>query len=279
MLRVVFFLCLLALVFSSSVAQTPKWKAWEVEADTLLNREDYNGAIKLYTKVISASKLKERDDYAAVYKRGLAYYSSQNFSKAIEDMNLFVPQFPESFQAHVLRALSYRELGDSENQLKDVEEAFRISKGDAQIMRWRASLYLEMEKFQQAIDDLVIVKLVQDDAEIEMNLGFAYYSVGQKDSAFVAINRSIEMEATYLPAYLYGGSFALQESEYDLALKYLNIALRLDPENYTAWFYKGIALIELKKEDQGCSCLQKAFYGGQDDAGDYLKQYCFSVED
>lgn len=272
---------LLGLMLSSLVlAQTtPKWKAWEVEADTLLNRKDYSGAIKIYTKVISASQLKERDDYAAVYKRGLSYYSNEEYARAIDDMNIFIPQYPESFQAHVLRALCYRELGDAENQLKDVEEAFRISRGDAQIMRWRASLYLEMEKFQAAIDDLVIVKLVQNDAEIEMNLGFAYYNVGKVDSAFHAINKSIEMEPTFLAPYLYGGSFALQESNYELAIKYLNIALRLEPENYTAWFYKGIALIELKKEDQGCSCLQKAFYGGQDDAGDYLKQYCFGVED
>lgn len=278
--KTVLLILLASLIGFSSLAQTtPKWKAWEVEADTLLNRKDYSGAIKLYTKVIDASKLKEREDYAAVYKRGLAYYSSENFSKAIDDMNIFVPQFPESFQAHVLRALSYRELGDTENQLKDVEEAFRLSRGDAQIMRWRASLYLEQEKYQQAIDDFLIVKLVQDDAEIEMNLGFAYYNVGKADSAFKSINRSIEMEPTYLPPFLYGGSFALQESNYELALKYLNVALRIDPDNYTAWFYKGVALIELKKEEQGCSCLQKAFYGGQDDAGDYLKQYCFGVED
>jgi tetratricopeptide (TPR) repeat protein len=250
-----------------------------VEADTLLNRKEYAGAIKLYTKVINASKLKERDDFAAVYKRGLAYYSSGNFANAIQDMNMFVPKFPDSFQAHVLRALSYRELGDAENQLIDVEEAFRISRGDAQIMRWRASLYLELEKYKEALDDLLIVKLVQDDAEIEMNLGFAYYNTGQVDSAFASLNRAIEMEPTFLAPFLYGGSFALQESRYELAIKYLNIALRIDPENYTAWFYKGVALIELKKEDQGCSCLQKAFYNGQDDAGDYLKQYCFGIED
>jgi len=28
-------------------SQNEKWKAWEVEADTLLNRQDFEGAIKL----------------------------------------------------------------------------------------------------------------------------------------------------------------------------------------------------------------------------------------
>jgi tetratricopeptide (TPR) repeat protein len=82
-----------------------------------------------------------------------------------------------------------------------------------------------------------------------------------------------------MPAYLYAGSFCLQEDEFDLALKYLNVALKVEPKNATALFYKGVALVELKKEKEGCSCLSKAFYAGEDDAGDYLKQYCFGLDD
>ncbi|QLH31908.1 MAG: hypothetical protein HWD62_05205 [Cyclobacteriaceae bacterium] len=60
-------------------------------------------------------------------------------------------------------------------------------------------------------------------------------------------------------------------------MKFLDVALRLDPENLQALFYKGIALVELKREDEGCRCLNKAFYDGVDDAADYLKQYCYEV--
>jgi tetratricopeptide (TPR) repeat protein len=125
----------------------------------------------------------------------------------------------------------------------------------------------------------LIVRQMQDDPEVELNLGFAYYSVDKKDSAIMAINKSIELEATFLPAWLYGSSFSLEEGDYDLALKYINVALMLEPDNATAWFYKGVALIELKREDEACRFLNKAFYAGQDDAGDYLKQYCYGIED
>ena len=86
------------------------------------------------------------------------------------------------------------------------------------------------------------------------------------------------MDATFAPAYLYGGTFALEEENFELALKYLDVALRLDPENVAALFYKGVALVELKKEKEGCSCLNEAFMAGQDDAADYLKQYCYGVD-
>ncbi len=273
------FLLALAFISFSMYAQTPKWQSWEVEADTLMSQQNFIAASKLYTKVIDATKLKERADYKALYKRAVAYYSQADFKNAVSDMDRFIPQFPESYQARILRALCFRELGETDKQLIDVEQALMLSGGDPQILKWRAGLLLEKEEFKQAIEDLLLVRQMQDDAEVELNLGFAYYSVEKRDSALMAINKSIELEPTFLPAYLYGGSFSLEDAQYELAIKYLNIAIMIDPTNANAWFYKGAALIELEKVDEGCSCLRKAFYAGQDDAGDYLKQYCYGIED
>jgi tetratricopeptide (TPR) repeat protein len=271
-------LCLFAQA-QNPAEEAARWKATETEADTLMSREDFKGAIKLYTKIMDATGLKERADYRILYKRSIGYYSMGEFNQAINDISRFISQVPESFQARVLRALCYRELGDTEKQLMDVEKALELSSGDVQILKWRASLLLELNKFKEAIADFLLVRQLNDDPEVEMNLAFAYFSNHQPDSALIAINKAIELEATFLPPYLYGGSFCLQEGENELALKYLNVALRLDPDNATAWFYKGIALIELKREEEACRCLNKAFYAGQDDAGEYLKQYCFGSDD
>jgi len=279
MVKKLIILLAVSLTALSAYAQNPKLKAMETEADTLMSREDFAGAVRLYTKVINTSKLKEKADYRALYKRGVAYYSQGDFKNAVSDMDRFVPQYPESYQARILRALCYRELGETDKQLADVETALTLSGGDPQILKWRAGLLIEKEEFKQAIEDLLIVRQLQDDPEVEINLGFAYYSVDKKDSALMAINRAIEQEATFLPAYLYGTSFSLEGAQYELAISYVNIALMLDPANSTAWFYKGVALIELKKEDEACRCLRKAFYAGQDDAGDYLQQYCYGIED
>lgn len=274
-----FILLALSLCTFSAQAQNPALPGLEIEADTLMSRQDFVGAVKLYTKLIDASKLKEKADYRALYKRAVAYYSASDFKNALADIDRFIPQFPESYQARILRALCYRDLGETDKQLIDVETALRLSGGDPQLLKWRAGLLIEKQEFKQAIEDLLLVRQLQDDPEVELNLGFAYYSTEKTDSAIMAINKSIEMEATFVPAYLYGSSFSLEQSRYELALSYANVALMLDPENATAWFYKGVALMELKKEDKACSCLRKAFYAGHDDAGDYLMQYCFGVED
>lgn len=260
-----------------SVAQNPKLMALEAQADTLMQQEDFAGAIKLYTQIIAATKLQQELDYGPLYKRGVAYYSSGDFKNAVADMDMFIPKFPRSYQALIVRALSYRELGDIDKQLPDVEKALELSNGDPQILKWKAGLLMEKNEFKQAKTDLLTVQQVMDDAETEMNLGFAYYSLENYDSAMIAINKAIELDASYMPAYLYGGSFSLEQEDYTLAEKYLAVALHLEPENATALFYRGIALLELKREDEGCRCLEKAFAAGQDDAGDYLKQDCYGV--
>lgn len=274
------FLGIAFFVFCSNVvwAQNPKWKALEVEADTLLNNQDFQGALKLYTKIINGSKPKNQS-VETLYKRAICYYSLGDFENALKDLNIFIPAFPGSSQAHLLRAFVYREVGDTEHQLIDLEEVISSRPGDPGLLKWRATLYIDKGEYLLGKRDILEVLNFQPDAEAQTYLGLAYYNLNHPDSALMSLNKAIELDVNYLPAYFYAGSFCLQEGEYDLALKYINLVLRLDPKNPTALFYKGIALVEKKNFDVGCSCLNKAFYLGLDDAGDYLKEYCYEVED
>ncbi|HNU41644.1 MAG TPA: tetratricopeptide repeat protein [Cyclobacteriaceae bacterium] len=264
-------------IVTSGFAQNPKWTAWETEADTLMSHEEFSKAIARYSKIIKASRLKQKENYRPLYKRAVAYYSSGQWQPAIADMNKFIPEFPQSYQARILRALAYRELNDIDKQLTDVESAIELSGGDPQLLRWRGSLRMEKEEYELAKKDFKQIIQIQDDPEIEMNLALTHYSLQELDSALLAVNKAIELDGTYGAAYFYGGAFALEQEQYEQAVKFLDVALRLDPENLQALFYKGIALVELKREDEGCRCLNKAFYGGVDDAADYLKQSCYEV--
>jgi tetratricopeptide (TPR) repeat protein len=259
-------------------AQDQKWKAWETEADTLFNRQEFEEASGLYTKIIEATKLNDKEAYPTFYKRAVCYYSLGNFEKALEDLDVFIPAFPDMYRAKLLRAFVYKELGDEKRQLIDLNEVLDAQPGNPDLLRMRASIYLSREEFKKAKEDLDIAKSLQDDSETEVYLGVAHYNMGDLDSALFSINRSIEMDATYMPSYLYAGSFCLQEEQYELGIKYLNLALRLEPKNTSALFYKGVALVELKKVALGCSFLAKAFYNGEDDAGGYLQQYCYSMD-
>jgi tetratricopeptide (TPR) repeat protein len=271
------FLLLCFAVTAFAQDEQARWSKWETDADTLMNHQDFPGAAALYSKIISECKFKEKTDYKFIYKRAVSYYSGGDFDSALVDMNRFIPEFPESPQARILRALIYRQKGDAVNQLIDLQKAIDLRGGTTELIRWRGTLLSDKGDFKAAKKDLEEVKALQDDAELETNLGFIYYSLGSLDSALVCLNKAIVLDVNYPASYLYAGSFCLQEEKFDLALKYLNLALRIEPANRSALFYKGVSLVELKRIDEGCRCLQKAFNAGEDDAADYLKQYCFEV--
>ncbi len=278
--RIFFFSVVATLCLSHHVgAQDPKWKESEVKGDTLYNKEDYKGALKFYNKAIEMSGLKEKEEYRMVYKRAVCHFTIAEYKEALADLDIFVKEYPDVPQEKLMRAFIYRELGDNEKQLINLEAAMEFQSPSADMLKWRGLLYLQKSEFRKAKKDILLAREFQDDPEVETYLGLIYYNLQQSDSAFVSLNKSIELDATYVPAYLYAGSISLENGDYNLSIQYLNLALRLDPKNKEALFYKGAALIELKRTDEGCRCLNKAFYAGMDDAGDYLKEYCYEIDD
>lgn len=274
----ILFIVLSVFIFNGALAQNAKAKKYEVEGDTAMNRQDYAKAIKLYDKAVKASKLKEPADYLTVYKRAVCYFSVNDFKHALEDLNVVVPKIPGLPQAKIVRALVYGELDQKDKKLEDLAESLVADPANPGLLKWRASIYLDENEYALARKDLEVAKLFEDDAETEMYLGVAQYNVGSIDSAFISLDKAIELDATFMPAYMYASSFSLDSDRYEQALNYLDLAGRLDPKNATVFFYKGIAMVELEKNEEGCRFLRKAFYAGMDDASGYLKEYCFGVE-
>jgi tetratricopeptide (TPR) repeat protein len=264
MYRAFFFFSLLAITAELS-AQDSKWKKWEVQADTLMNRGDFGGALPLYSKVIKSSGLKSKEDYRALYKRSVCHYSIGQLDPALADITKFIDQYPNMLQARILQAFIFRDKQDADRQLEALNQAIQINPGDPNLIKWRAQLQMDKGEYEKGKGDLIQIQSLQD-PEVEVYLGVAYYNLGDKGLAIGSINKAIELDATYMPAYLYGGSFSLQEESYELAVKYLDMAIRLDPTNLTALFYKGIALVEMEKLEDGCRLLAQVFNKGQDEA-------------
>ncbi len=265
----------LAFFFALSVAasaqdESTRWAKWEQDADTLMQHEDFAGASKLYTKIIDESKLKDKSNYKSLYKRAVSYYSAGDLDLALVDVNLFITQFPEGSQARLLRALIYRQKNDEANQLIDLQKAIDLGNTNPQLIFWRGTLLAAKGENELAKKDFLFIKNFADGAELETALGAVYRALGKSDSAFQCLNKAIVLDVNYPSSYIYAGSFCLEDENFNLALKYLNLALRLDPENIAAIFYKGVALVQLEKLTEGCSWLRNTLDAGEEDAADYL---------
>jgi len=271
-------LCLALLCSLSTYAQfSRKVDERVVQADTLMGRQDFNGALALYTKVIESSKMATPQEQQVLYKRAYCYYSLERFEDALKDINLYIDK-TEDLQGKLLRAYVYQELGRTDDQLKDINELAQSSPDNLDLLRWRASVLMDAEKYREARHDIQKIMMIDQSPEIVGFLGLTYYYDNDPDSALLIFDRVLAAHPEHVQTYVYASSMALEQESFPLALTYINKGLQQDPSNGTLIFYKGIALVESEKVDEGCRCLSRAFASGTDDAGDYLKQYCYGVD-
>jgi tetratricopeptide (TPR) repeat protein len=247
------------------------------KADTLLAKEDFTGALALYNKIIEQSKTINDSDYSVYYKRAFCYYGLERFDQALTDINQYIQKKPDD-QAKLLRAYINQELGNFEDQLKDVNEFVNAHPDNIELLQWRASVYMEMEKYKEAQTDIRKILKYQDSPDLKGYLGLTYYYLNDPDSAIAIFDEVIAKAPDNIQTYLYAASLSLEQDAYALALQYIEQGLKKDPTNNTLLFYKGIALVETDKVTEGCRCLTKVFAAGFDDAGDYLKSYCYGVD-
>ena len=246
----------------------------EVEADTLVGRQEYAKALPMYDKLIAKSKMKDEADYQLYYKRSVCHYGLENYDAALADINKLIEKYPNP-QAKLLRAYINQEREEYAALIDDLNDIIASNPGSPELVQWRASAYMEAGKYEEARDDIKTLLNYNPVPELKAFLGLTYYYQGDSDSAIVIFDEVLEEKPTFLQAYVYASSMCLDEQAYELALSYINKGLALEPENTTLIFYKGIALVETEKEEEGCRCLTQAFNEGLDDVADYLKEYCY----
>lgn len=256
--------------FFSHAQQSPL----EIEADTLVGRQDFEGALKLYNKIIEKSKPQTEAEYQLFYKRAVCHYGLQNFEEALRDINTVIEIYPQP-QAKLLRAYINQELEDYEEQLADLNELLALNPDNPEMIQWRASVLMESEKYEEAQKDIRKLLGYNPSPQLKSLLGLTYYYQSNPDSALILFDEVINEDPTFIQTYLYAASLCLDEEAYKLSLTYIDKGLQQEPANPTLVFYKGVALVETDQEKEGCRCLTKAFNAGIDDVADYLKAYCY----
>lgn len=273
-----FIILSLLFTFATSLtlyAQSDKIDSWKAEADSLMQQEKFEEALKLYDRVISNARQEDPRGAEARYKRVICLYSLGDLNEALKEIDRFVEQTPDFPQARLLRAYIYRELDNTQGQLRDINHLLALNPLNVDLIKWQSYLLIQKEEYDSARAQLQYAGLIQNDPEIELYLGMTYYYAEDADSALMHFDKAIEMKPDFFSALIYSASICLDQQAYALALRYLDKAALLDPANLSVLFYKGIALTELGQLDEGCRYLSRAFYEGEEDAAGFLEQNCF----
>jgi tetratricopeptide (TPR) repeat protein len=251
--------------------------AWEVQGDTLLNRGDFKGAAELFTKLISKTKFSTPEDFDLFYKRGVALMQMGNLDAALADANRYKKATGDD-QGHVLKVYIYQEMDKLDEALSQIDSLQQKYPDNPDLAQWKIQTLMGAERHADAKAELQKVLAKNRDPKLLLSLGLTHYYLGELEEAFAVFDGLIKEDPTQPEPYLYVSSLCLEDGLYEMSLKYAERGLAQNSSEPNLMFYKGIALHELGKSEEGCRFMARAFNKGVDDAGDYLKEYCYGVE-
>lgn len=180
-------------------------------------------------------------NWGVYFNRGLLYFQNKEFNDAIVDFNKCTKQNPKWHQAWGNLGAAYINLQNYEMADSCLTEAIDLKKDFANGYQNRAKLYVLMKNETKALQDY---------------------------GSFLNLQPKNE-QARLARAQIY-----FNQKDWGKCIGDVDAALNVNPNNANGWFFKGICHINLKQVEQGCSAFQKSYQLGNQNALQYLNQYC-----
>jgi tetratricopeptide (TPR) repeat protein len=153
-----------------------------------------------------------KSDYFTGYVRGIAYYKSSLWRKAIPDLTKFIDTMKYNssepvVRAHSMRGECYHNIGDYEKSIKDLSFLIDISPVFYERLATRSLEYYNIKKFQLALKDIElyislfsytdkeILDKIKLRVEILLELGIKENKV-YADSAITTANKYLKKDST-----------------------------------------------------------------------------------
>lgn len=193
-------------------------------------------ALKYYAQAIEL----DPTNVALHLGRGYCLAGKMKFSEALTLCNTLVNLFPENYEVLALRGYCRQSLQDLEGASRDLDMAVKRAPQCARGYSYRAGLYMQLNKPEEALKDYVkLADIERDDAQCQFKAAQMLAASGKNKEAKIYFDRLAVM-----PAFLKSpqmmqerGQVAFNLGQYENAIKDFN-----DAQSLTDSSYKTLAL-------------------------------------
>jgi tetratricopeptide (TPR) repeat protein len=186
----------------------------------------------------------------AYINRGLAYFSTNDVGKALDDFNKAVELSPRNSIAYEGRAIIFASVKQYDRALADDLEALKINPYSVRAYNNSANLYKAKGDLQHAIeyyDDAI--KLAPNEPKLYFNRANSLKGLGKFRDAISDYDRALDLDHMLLSAYINRGSAYEALGDLKSARADLDRVLQIDPMN-------NAAIIDLLEIDRLTSATQ-----------------------
>jgi tetratricopeptide (TPR) repeat protein len=142
--------------------------------------------------------------------------------------------------AYYHRALGYREKGNAEGALADLDEAIRLDAQMPKAFDARGRIQFDKGRLDPAVKDFnEAVRLEPNTALFHHHRGTAYSQKGEEDLAIADFGEAIRLDPKLVNAYYNRGEIHRTQGRLDLALRDLDEVIRRDAKQALAYHSRG----------------------------------------
>jgi len=215
--------------------------------------------------------------YAAAYfNRGCIYGGANEDRKAFQCLHKAIDLDPEFVSAYVIRGYLYDREGEYAKALADFDKAIQLEPEHTDAYLSRGITYTNCGWTAKAAADFAkCIELDPDNPYPYYNRARLYILPGamppeRRIEILDDVNKAIELDPTFVDAYMLKGNFFFRTQVYDLAIKEYTKAIALDPKYAKAYADRGGSHYELGSFAKAIPDLSKAIELDPNVANAYL---------
>lgn len=232
----------------------PIWTAYYERGLALEGKGDSENALAAYSLAID-----EDPGISSPYlKRSLILRTAGQFNDAIKDLDLAISKDPKDDYGYALRGEAYYQAKDLTKALADFTTAIKMSNGNSSVaLIGRGMIYADMGQLKEAIADYNLAINISNDAlpfELRCN---AHNRALEENLAIRDCTKAIARDPKRLQPFIYRAAAYINKGMFTEALGDFDEATKLNPNESSIYFGRGLVYERLKNNDRAIAEYKK----------------------
>jgi tetratricopeptide (TPR) repeat protein len=253
-------------------------KEWYSITEKSISEIEYyisSGNIDESKAVLSELKKSYQNNDDILYAEALINLSSGKYTEVIKSISELINVNPENEK--YLRILAKAQAGASNPAGASVAytQLLDIGIADADLLILRADCYRKTGETDKALTDIKEYLELYPENKAAISLaGKVEAGSGDNLKAIEYFSKNLKLHPNDPECYIDRANSYFVSKSWDWAIKDYTMSLDLKPVNSDIWLNKGIALLNLGKEEDACHDFRKSLSQGNKRAADYISRVC-----
>ncbi len=218
---------------------------------------------------------------SAALQRGIDAYTNQDYETAVREFKRsagLAIHSPYAADAYQYLAMSYLQLGDTENAIKAYRSAFNIDPYRDDLRIKLGNLYFSQGKFEDARTEYAEAVRLNPSTVNRYALGQAYIELGRFSEAEAEYNDIQRLAPREAGGFLGMGLAYGRKGEHERAIEQFQQAVNLDGTLYDAYSQIGYSYADMGDMDSAQTMVDSLERLGQTDLAATLSRYMHTVD-